>query len=160
MTHRETDEQAARQELSRREVLKALAAGSGALAAAAFLPGRWAKPLVQTGVLPAHAQSSRCAISLAIDGIGQCDCQGGNRASLTYTPTDSPPTGVQATYDGQPAPTNSLIASSPGFFAFNFGLPQGPFETFTLVIDVTFENGCTGTTQTIYQPQTQPSTSP
>ncbi len=54
MTQRETDEQAPRPPLSRREMLKTLAAGSGALAAA-FLPERWAKPVVQTGVLPAHA---------------------------------------------------------------------------------------------------------
>jgi hypothetical protein len=152
MTQRETDEQAARQQLSRREMLKALAAGGGALAAAAFLPARWAKPLVQTGVLPAHAQSSRCAISLAIDGIGMCDCEGGNRVSLTYTPTDVPPTGVQITYDGRPGSTNTLVASSPGFFSFQFGLPQGPFETSTLLIETTFQNGCIETIQTTYNP--------
>jgi hypothetical protein len=44
--------------LSRRELLKVLAASSGAVAAAAFLPGKWARPLVSSGVLPAHAQSS------------------------------------------------------------------------------------------------------
>ena len=45
--------------ISRREILKVLAASGGALAAAAFLPVKWVKPLVQSGVLPAHAQSSR-----------------------------------------------------------------------------------------------------
>jgi len=44
--------------LSRRELLKILAAGSGALAAAAFLPGKWVRPVVGSGVLPAHAQST------------------------------------------------------------------------------------------------------
>jgi hypothetical protein len=44
--------------LSRRELLKVLAAGSGALAAAAFLPGKWVRPVVSSGVLPAHAQAS------------------------------------------------------------------------------------------------------
>ena len=44
--------------LSRRELLKVLAASGGALAAAAFLPGKWSKPLVQAGVLPAHAQAT------------------------------------------------------------------------------------------------------
>jgi hypothetical protein len=44
--------------LSRRELLKALAAAGGALGAAAFLPGKWIKPLVEAGVLPAHAQST------------------------------------------------------------------------------------------------------
>ena len=44
--------------LSRRELLKALAAAGGALGAAAFLPGKWTKPLVEAGVLPAHAQAT------------------------------------------------------------------------------------------------------
>jgi hypothetical protein len=44
--------------LSRRELLKALAAAGGALGAAAFLPGKWTKPLVEAGVLPAHAQGT------------------------------------------------------------------------------------------------------
>ncbi len=46
--------------INRREALKALAAAGGALTAAAFLPGQWAKPLVESGVLPAHAQGSAC----------------------------------------------------------------------------------------------------
>ncbi len=44
--------------LGRRELLKALAAAGGALAAAAFLPGKWTRPVVEAGVLPAHAQAS------------------------------------------------------------------------------------------------------
>ncbi len=46
------------QNINRREMLKVLAASSGALGAAAFLPGKWAKPLVEAGVLPAHAQAT------------------------------------------------------------------------------------------------------
>jgi len=45
--------------INRREMLKkgALAAG-GAITAAAFLDGKWLKPIVKTGVLPVHAQAS------------------------------------------------------------------------------------------------------
>jgi hypothetical protein len=44
--------------LNRREALKTIAASAGALGAAAFLPGKWSKPLVEFGVLPAHAQGT------------------------------------------------------------------------------------------------------
>ncbi len=44
--------------LNRRELLKILAAAGGGLAAAVFLPGKWLKPVVEAGVLPAHAQAT------------------------------------------------------------------------------------------------------
>ncbi|GAB4446559.1 MAG: hypothetical protein Kow0031_29190 [Anaerolineae bacterium] len=44
--------------LGRRELLKALTAGGGAIAASAMLSGQWVKPVVEAGVLPAHAQGS------------------------------------------------------------------------------------------------------
>jgi len=46
------------QALNRRELLKVLTAAGGAIGAAAFLPARWSKPLVEAGVLPAHAQGT------------------------------------------------------------------------------------------------------
>jgi hypothetical protein len=56
MTEKTTNTQKA---INRREMLKkgALAAG-GAITAAAFLDGKWLKPIVKTGVLPVHAQAS------------------------------------------------------------------------------------------------------
>ena len=50
------------QALSRRELLKVLTAAGGAVGAAAFLPTKWSKPLVEAGVLPAHAQGSMIPI--------------------------------------------------------------------------------------------------
>ena len=44
--------------VGRREFLKTLVAGSGAVAAAAFLPAKWTRPVVKAGVLPAHAQGT------------------------------------------------------------------------------------------------------
>jgi hypothetical protein len=49
--------------ISRRELLKILSAGGGALAASAFLPAKWVKPLIKVGVLPAHAQASMYTIT-------------------------------------------------------------------------------------------------
>ena len=44
--------------ISRRELLKLLAATGGAIAGSSILPNKWTRPLVETGVLPAHAQIS------------------------------------------------------------------------------------------------------
>lgn len=44
--------------MDRRTFLKIAAAGSSALGVTAFVPEKWVKPLVRTGVLPAHAQAS------------------------------------------------------------------------------------------------------
>jgi hypothetical protein len=38
--------------------LKVLAAAGGGITAAAFLPAKWVKPIVNSGVLPVHAQAS------------------------------------------------------------------------------------------------------
>jgi hypothetical protein len=45
-------------QISRRHVLQILAAGTGTVIAAGFLPGKWLKPVVKIGVLPVHAQTS------------------------------------------------------------------------------------------------------
>jgi len=47
--------------ISRRRLFKALIATGGALAAS-HLPGKWAKPAVEVGVLPAHAQVTDPAV--------------------------------------------------------------------------------------------------
>ena len=44
--------------MTRRDALKILVATGGAIAASSLIPGRWTKPVVETGVLPAHAQVS------------------------------------------------------------------------------------------------------
>jgi hypothetical protein len=43
---------------SRRKLLKTIAAGSGAIVAGKNLPDSWTRPLVDSVVLPAHAQTS------------------------------------------------------------------------------------------------------
>ena len=46
--------------IDRRKMLKTTLALGGAITAAAFLEGKWLKPVVKSGILPVHAQSS-CA---------------------------------------------------------------------------------------------------
>ena len=49
--------------IKRREMLKKGALATGvAITAAAFLDGKWLKPVVKTGVLPVHAQASVVAV--------------------------------------------------------------------------------------------------
>ena len=43
---------------SRRKLLKSIAAGSGAIVAGKSLPESWSKPVVDSVILPAHAQTS------------------------------------------------------------------------------------------------------
>ncbi len=44
--------------VGRRDALKILTASAGAVLGTAALPGEWMKPVVETGVLPVHAQAS------------------------------------------------------------------------------------------------------
>ena len=44
---------------SRRKLLKSIAAGSGAIVAGKSLPESWSKPVVDSVMLPAHAQTSQ-----------------------------------------------------------------------------------------------------
>ena len=46
------------QPMDRRKMLKSALAAGGAITAAAFMEGKWLKPVVKTGVLPVHAQST------------------------------------------------------------------------------------------------------
>ncbi|MCP4539158.1 MAG: twin-arginine translocation signal domain-containing protein [Chloroflexi bacterium] len=54
----ETPEECQEQTISRRKLLKVLAATGGTVAATMLLPSKWAKPIVEVGVLPVHAQGT------------------------------------------------------------------------------------------------------
>jgi hypothetical protein len=44
--------------VTRRQMLKIIAATSGGVAAASLLPEKWVKPFIEAGVIPVHAQTS------------------------------------------------------------------------------------------------------
>ncbi|GEM_PF-6431708 len=54
------------QTMGRRELLKAIAATSGAVIAASMLPSQWTKPIIDAGVLPAHALVSGTTLTIEI----------------------------------------------------------------------------------------------
>lgn len=76
--------------ISRRELLKALAASSTALAAAAFLPAKWISPVVDGGVLPGHAQASNICTNFKIVSSGEYyPYNNGIRMSFDYYDPDN-----------------------------------------------------------------------
>jgi len=65
-----------RKPVSRRTMLKLIAAAGGSTAASFALPGKWVKPFVRAGVLPVHAQTSQApggiySISGSNESVGQ-----------------------------------------------------------------------------------------
>jgi hypothetical protein len=67
--------------ISRRQVLKTLLAAGGGIGAASFLPAKWLKPVVESGVLPAHAQTSG-AVKLCVSGYTLFTYTSGGGANL------------------------------------------------------------------------------
>jgi len=53
--------------INRRDVLKGFVAAAGAVTFA-NLPGRWSKPILRSGALPVHAQTSNC-VSVTVEVI-------------------------------------------------------------------------------------------
>lgn len=103
--------------IGRRDLLKALAAAGGAVTTASLLPGQWAKPVVEAGVLPAHAQTSVLAIS---------------NMALTPTSNQNDATGAAAGF----GPGGQANANA-GFvyrLSFNYNDPQGLVDNTTRLL--------------------------
>jgi hypothetical protein len=79
------EEEQQQQTISRRKLLKALAAAGGAVAATTLLPGEWVKPVVEVGVLPAHAQITPSPTAIPPAIIITCSA-----ANVTGAPTIGP----------------------------------------------------------------------
>jgi hypothetical protein len=62
-----TDQPDSDPQLTRRQLIKILAALGGAVTASSLMPEKWSRPQVGFGALPAHAQSTLCAPPYGID---------------------------------------------------------------------------------------------
>ena len=105
----------ARKTLSRREALKTLAAVTG-VAVLSSVKNEWETPLVQVGVLPAHAQASRSATLIVRNS------QGSGPTTVNVLPSNSPISSMEV-----------------------IEIPDGESATFTLApgtYDVTGEGEC------------------
>lgn len=116
---------------SRRKLLKSLAVGSGAVVAGKALPESWSRPVVDSMVLPAHAQTSVCN---AVDDVYDND-PGGEGFSV-------PAPGVLGN-DSGPAPlavaSNTAPVSVQGGSVTSFNLnSDGSFDYIVDLPDTIF----------------------
>jgi hypothetical protein len=102
------------QKLGRRDALKIMVAGAGAITASAFLPEKWVKPVAEFGVSPVHAQAS---IAPAV---------GGTISGLVYACgfTDSPISGAIVSVVGT---AFSMITGPSGLYSFP-NVPPGNYS--------------------------------
>lgn len=86
-----------RKTVSRRQLLKAISAAGGAVAATTLLPNEWTPPIVETGALPIHAQASPAIIAgnlqKTFDSLNSCTTSGGTGSANTLTLNYNDPTG-------------------------------------------------------------------
>jgi hypothetical protein len=146
------------QSLSRRQLLKALAASGGAMAVSAFLPARWLKPQVGAGVLPAHAQSTLTCVTLQFLDEYPCG-QPGNTIPcggfawigvFAFQPAGYTPLGIASFtacgqnvtgdvyYDAQTQPNRVYVR-----YNIPVGIPPNGCSDTVLIL--LFSGGCTGT---------------
>ena len=104
---------------SRRKLLKSIAAGSGAIVAGKSLPENWKKPVVDSVLLPAHAQTSPVSGNFSANSeplqTTLCINVVGNTASITGTIGNSitiPNVPVPGSTSGSVSGTNYTITLS------------------------------------------------
>jgi hypothetical protein len=115
------------QPLSRRELLKLLAAATGATVLSS-VPNKWITPIVEIGALPAHAQGSATG---TVSGFIYEDCSSDKPSHVTLAPkngvcsppaTGSPIVGAKIQVMGSPG-INSTTGSDGHFMLSN--VPAG-----------------------------------
>lgn len=119
----------------RRKLLKSIAAGSGAIISGKSLPDSWSRPVVDSILLPAHAQTSACADTIIASSLDS------NNAFARYVIiVDASDNVISSCGEGGGIATASSLA--PGIYRV-FGDSDGPESH---VISV--ETNCTSATFT------------
>jgi len=139
---------------SRRKLLKSIAVGSGAIVAGKSLPDKWTAPVVDSVLLPAHAQTSPAPTTTAappacqtVDDeftIVSVGSQGsvsapGVLANDSCTQVTDPRTS-SITGSGNPTPNILLTLNADGSFNYQSDQPTGVFT-----FDYSTESGSTAT---------------
>ena len=130
---------------SRRKLLKSIAAGSGAIVAGKSLPENWKKPVVDSVLLPAHAQTSpgrsffsvdfpRVQTTLCLSAVEGSASLTGNIGGAAITIPNIP---VPGSISGDVSGTNYTITGTSQLLSVPYALyaktsgssipgPQGP----------------------------------
>jgi len=124
----------------RRKVLKVLAASGGTLAAGQLVPERWSRPVIDSIVLPAHAQATPLPLALSCVSdppagsiVGVID-----PVSVTATITPNPGVGAEILFEWLHGETfGGLVAEGPLGFTDSSGV-VGPVD---LLVPVPTDDG-------------------
>jgi len=140
--------------ITRRRLLKTLGITAGTVAASAMIPGKWIKPIVDVGVLPAHAQlSPACQYTLVLEVFAQSGAQipsGGSSlaqaVNLVATVTPDPGDGSVVTFDvtitpaGGGVEVGQTVSGIATIFNHSFGLGTNDGETIFATFDCATSN--------------------
>ena len=107
--------------VTRRQLIKILAAATGT-AVLSSVPNKWQTPIVEVGVLPAHAQGSLTLGTITGHIFDSTNMQGSPK-----NPKDGLPgiPGITVTIDGNPS--HSGTSDSNGFYSIT-NLPAGTYD--------------------------------
>ena len=94
---------------SRRKLLKSIAAGSGAIVAGKSLPESWSRPVVDSVMLPAHAQTSPTCTDTLVTGMRtSLDLRTGNVATFSINNLLGDDQQFAGTWSGTPDATVTI----------------------------------------------------
>lgn len=156
---------------ARRKLLKSIAAGSGAIAAGNSLPESWSHPVVDTVMLPGHAQTSLVCGTLPLGNPGEISATmtypTAQQTGLALLASDGTTIDFPIVYDGSPIsisasglpddlyyliagvilgtplPVQVTLVTEGGTQVFNTSVPNAPSfpADFTLIAEITIPGG-------------------
>jgi hypothetical protein len=130
--------------LGRRDVLKVMIAGAGAITTSSFIPEKWVKPVADFGVSPVHAQASIAGVG-TITGVVNYDCSSAPGSSF---PDGADVAVVATAFDTTTAANGTYtIANVPaGTYQIKATLPNPPWDAAAFqTVSVTVTAGATVT---------------
>lgn len=129
---------------SRRKLLKSIAAGSGAIVAGKSLPENWKKPVVDSVLLPAHAQTSpgRSFFSVDFPRVQTTLCLSAVEGSASLTGNIG---GAAITIPNIPVPGSISGDVSGTNYTITLSNLTGTSPNRSITVDISLSGNVTGT---------------